>query len=352
MRVNEKLTPGLELKNYNELCSVLEISNEGGNTKKANLKSIERFCSLEKQGHKYIVKEIYDTPKEKNDKRVKGNRAIYTAMIETILLSVFIEKSKSKDSPSLSFTKRELWEELGMISQNYAANYKRPAFLTELQHIDDRVRQWHIDKAYCNSRKKLNDITKSALQSLKRRMLIEYRDDVIVAKKVGDKRHFEVKEEWQIEKILQCKKETLIELGCENLHDVIFNKDKSITLEAYYKIRNAKLQRTLGFEFVYKRYSIICNRKYMEQGLQENINFLRKELNASIINVLTKQATKDLRKNRKALNEGRTSFIYPNYYEDIQKLIINKILNIDEALVEEFVNNIELQAELDELFAS
>ncbi len=163
MRVNEKLTPGLELKNYNELCSVLEISNEGGNTKKANLKSIERFCSLEKQGHKYIVKEIYDTPKEKNDKRVKGNRAIYTAMIETILLSIFIEKN----SPSLSFTKRELWEEMGMVSQNYAVNYNRPAFLMELQHIDSRIRQWHIDKAYCNSRKKLNDITKSALQSLR-----------------------------------------------------------------------------------------------------------------------------------------------------------------------------------------
>ena len=40
--------------------------------------------------------------------------------------------------------------------------------------------------------------------------------------------------------------------------------------------------------------------------------------------------------------------IYPNYYVDIQKLIITKILNIDEKLVEEFITTLQIENELEE----
>lgn len=330
------------VKNYNQLCSLLNLSNVRGNTKIANLKNIERFCEYQKDGQKFIIKQVFDTPKEKNDKRVKGNKSIYVTLIETILLEYFVRKNQR----TLNFTKKELWEELGMVSPNYANNYDRAAFLDELQEIDIRTRQWHIDKAYSNSRKKLNDITKSALNSLRNRKLIEYRDDIIVARK--NKEYFEVTNDWQIEKILQCEREALKELGCKSLREVIFNSDKKVNMKRYTKIRNEKLHRELGFDFIFRRYSIICNRKYLEEGLQENIEELKKSLNSKIIESLELQAQKDFDKNRTDLKNGNTHFIYPNYYVDIQKLIITKILNIDEKLVEEFITTLQIENALDE----
>ena len=84
--IYEKLSPGMEIKNYNKFCELLEISNERGNTKKANLKIIERCCDYEQKGQKFIIKEIYSHPKEK-EKKV-GNRAIYVPLIETILSDI------------------------------------------------------------------------------------------------------------------------------------------------------------------------------------------------------------------------------------------------------------------------
>lgn len=340
--INEKFSPGLVIKNYNELCSLLDLDNKGGNTKVANIKNIQRFCEFEKDGQKFIIKKIFDSPKEKIDKRVSGNNSVYVTLIETILLDYFIRKNQR----TLNFTKKVLWEELGMASPNYATNYDRKSFLYELQSIDNRTRQWHIDKAYSNSRKKLNDITKTALNSLKNRKLIEYRDDVIVASK--GKNYFEVTEDWQIEKILQCERETLNELGCKNLKEVIFNSNKKVNMKRYTEIRNRKLRDTLGFDFIFRRYSIICNRKYLQQGLQENISELKKSLNSKIIDSLESQAQKDFDKNRTDLRVGNTHFIYPNYYVDIQKLIITKILNIDEKLVEEFITTLQIENELEE----
>lgn len=332
--------PGLVIKNYNELCAMLGLDNTRGNTKKANLKNIQRFCEFEKQGQKFIIKKVFSNPKEKIDKRVSGNRSVYVTLIETILLDCFIRKNKT----SLNFTKNQLWEELGMINRNYATNFEKKSFLCELQAIDNRTRQWHIDKAYSNSRNKLNHITKTALNSLKNRKLIEYRDEVIIA--YDGKNYFEVTEPWQIEKILQCEKETLNELGCKDLKEVIFNSDKRINMKKYITMRNKKLRNTLGFEFIFRRYSIICNRQYLQQGLQENISELKKVLNSKIIDYLENQAKKDFEKNRADLKNGNTHFIYPNYYVDIQKLIITKILKIDESLADEFITSLQIENEL------
>lgn len=342
LAINDKFYEGLVIKNYNELCNMLGLDNTRGNTKKANLKNIQRFCEFDKVGQKFVIKKIFDSPREKADKRINGNNSIYVTLIETILLDYFIRKNQR----TLNFTKKELWEELGMVSPNYATNMSRKSFLAELQEIDNRTRQWHIDKAYSNSRKRLNDITRSALKSLKGRKLIDYRDDVIVA--CVNKNYFEITKDWQIEKILQCEKEALNELGCKNLKEVTFNSNRNITMKTYMNVRNKKLKETLGFDFIFRRYSIICNRNYLEQGLQENIVELKKALNSKIIESLELQAQKDFERNRSDLKVGNTHFIYPNYYLDIQKLIITKILNINEKLVDEFITTLQIESELDE----
>ena len=339
--INENFYSGLTIKNYNELCSILNLSNMGGNTKITNLKNIKRYCDLEKKGHKYIINEVYKTPKEKEDKRQDINNSIYVKLIESILLNEFISASHRV----LYYTNIQLWESLGMVNSSYKMhNYNNKLLFNEIQKIDNRVKKWHVNKAYEKSRKKLIEITKSALHSLSRRELISYNEDIFMARKNGE--YFEVTDFAEIETILQCRKETLNELNCKEFRDVIYNKNKNININKYYEILNTKLYNRLGYEYVFKSYRIICNRKYLKQGLKDNVKELKKSLNSTIVNKLIDKTYKDYEKNLNDLQEGKTTFKYGENYIDIQKLILTKILCIDEKHIEEFIKNLQLDNEI------
>ena len=86
------ISVGQTFKNYKELCNALGEQVKGGDAKKAQLKNWERYFDYEKDGHKFIIKEIYSEPKSKNDQRSLGNNvAFYIDYIEILLLNLFAE---------------------------------------------------------------------------------------------------------------------------------------------------------------------------------------------------------------------------------------------------------------------
>jgi hypothetical protein len=63
------------VNNYKILCELLDWKVSSNNTKKAQLKELERYVRYHKEGNKYIIDEIFEEPKEKQDNRKnnKGN---------------------------------------------------------------------------------------------------------------------------------------------------------------------------------------------------------------------------------------------------------------------------------------
>jgi hypothetical protein len=53
------------IKNYKELCAILEIKIASRKQKILQLKELERYVSYHKNGNKFIIDEIYNIPKEK-----------------------------------------------------------------------------------------------------------------------------------------------------------------------------------------------------------------------------------------------------------------------------------------------
>ena len=58
-------------KNYKELCNALEWEVSSGNTKKKQLRILSEICNYEKQGNKFIIKEIYKNTEVHLDMRGK-----------------------------------------------------------------------------------------------------------------------------------------------------------------------------------------------------------------------------------------------------------------------------------------
>lgn len=367
---HEKLCVGQEIKNYKELCKILGLPEKAGNSKVAQITTLNQFCRLEKNNHKFIVKEIYDCPLTREDKRHEGNRSLYVTLIESILLNYFLNNGK-KEKVSYKLSKKELYKILGMINDNYSNGYSDKKKLLHTLQCDlkddyHKLKPWYIDDFYSRSIKKLNEIIISALNNLSSRKLISYKVTSMAKITIdGKPKCFEVKYDWQLAKIMEIERMTIDKMigptkiitnkdGNKvkvptTIKDILFNKDPKINYDKYWKRRNRLIKEALGFDYVYKVYSIICNKTYLERALEENVSLLKSELNSEIIDYLDNQAQK--RKDNKGLRK------YGSQYLEMQQYLSKILLDINkEQLVatkeqlEALLKNIALDAELNELF--
>ena len=76
-------------KNYKELCSVMGWNITGGSYKKSRLKSLSSLCIYHKEGNKFIIDEIFDIPREKEDGRINnkgGNNSVYVEDVDKLIV--------------------------------------------------------------------------------------------------------------------------------------------------------------------------------------------------------------------------------------------------------------------------
>ncbi|WIV10526.1 hypothetical protein [Proteiniborus sp. MB09-C3] len=94
MSSNIKLKQGQVIKNYKELCSLLDLEVKDGNSKIAQMKEIERFYKLRKDKYKLIVDEVYSEPLLKVDGRVNNGGHIgntkYDDLMDKIIINLLI----------------------------------------------------------------------------------------------------------------------------------------------------------------------------------------------------------------------------------------------------------------------
>ena len=68
-KIIERLEVGMVLKNYKELCEVLEVEVKHGNGKISQLKDFKQYFDWTKQGQKITITEIYNTVQEREPGR-------------------------------------------------------------------------------------------------------------------------------------------------------------------------------------------------------------------------------------------------------------------------------------------
>ncbi|KEH92848.1 hypothetical protein Z962_11375 [Clostridium botulinum C/D str. BKT12695] len=165
------LKEGQTIKNYKAMCEILqEEIKTGGGAKQSQLKDWERYFSYHKEGHKFIIDEVYKEPKEKMDNRKghsgksKGSRkqnSVYSKYIKILILHILAEKYKQKHK-KLYISKGEMLQELDMVNLNFQyANYNRDKLANYLK-IDIKFINDFFNLNYQN----LNNSIITALNSL------------------------------------------------------------------------------------------------------------------------------------------------------------------------------------------
>lgn len=272
---------GQVIKNYKELCGLLNEAIQAGNSKKAQLSEFERYFKYERNGNKYIITEIYETPKDKIFDKSKGNNSIYITYIETLLLHLL---SRQKEQ-TLICTKNYLLVALGMVNFKYIDKDSQKVIAKKKCFKDYEMKEFH-NRAY----QTLDRILFTSLNNLKKRCLISYSDELRYNKineSTGESYEDEATDD-ERRKYTSIKREILDEMGFKDLRDIYFyNKT-----DEFYNILRDKLYDEFMWDSSFICYKIIFTKNdvirfipKVEEELKQKL-----ELNDKIVTALNNNA--------------------------------------------------------------
>ena len=283
----ENLQENMVIKNYKELCSLLEIKVYRGDSKLAQLKELATHVRYEKQGHKFIIKEIYKEQKVKEDKRVGG----YSEMRTLILRLLDI----SNQNNNIVLPTNVLLRKLSMVNDNYAIARRSQKELGEL--LD--MKQEYIADFYSSTHKNLKRALETNLNKLQRERLIFWSNTIMVCKnKIGDikknelgefevdedgklicdiKQEFRVATQQEKEIILSTEKQVLTKYGFSEIGDIY----KHCKSDSFYKEVYKRVKKSCNINFYFLGYDITFIKENVEEELKkiDDSNSLNNQMN-------------------------------------------------------------------------
>jgi hypothetical protein len=159
---------GMIIKNYKQLCSLLNEPIKTGDSKKAQLKEWSRHFSYLKEGNKYIIEDIYSEPKEKAIK-VGGNHNTidYVDDIKIIVTGTLAHENRNG---KIFLSKLSLLKEFNMINGNYAFGKRNVPKLSKYLEIPEE----DIQEFYDSSSRTLFNNVETAFDKLANQSLIHW----------------------------------------------------------------------------------------------------------------------------------------------------------------------------------
>ena len=295
----ENLQENMVIKNYKELCSLLEIKPTGGDSKKAQLKELETYVNYDKQGYKFVIKEIYKEQKVKEDRRVGG----YSEM-RTLILRLL---DMSNQNNNIVLPTSVLLRKLSMVNDNYAIARRSQKELSELLNM----KQEYIADFYSSTHKNLKRALETNLNKLQRERLIFWSNTVMVCKnKIGDikknelgefevdedgklvcdiKQEFRVATQQEKEIILSTEKQVLTKYGFSEIGDIY----KHCKSDSFYKEVYKRVKKSCNINFYFLGYDITFIKENVEEELKkiDDNNSLSKQMNQVVKERIKNNAT-------------------------------------------------------------
>lgn len=250
----KNITEGIIIKNYKEMCSILEEPVLDGNSKKAQLKEWLRYFDYERNGHKYIIKEIYASPLPEDF----SNNDIYSKYIQ-VILAKYLKKNENEE-----FFITQLLRVCGFVNDNWNDITMLDKF-TDIQNISFKKAMYYYNQLYCHVYSYCTRALIRCLNRLSMRSFLEWNKVLYIQKE--DERYLATKEETaEYLNISMCvKKEMNIK------YTNAYNKD------VYYKKLKTKLEEH-GWDDAFYLIRIIYADKYIDDIIKESEEEYREAL--------------------------------------------------------------------------
>lgn len=272
----KNICEGMVIKNYQELCKLLEVEAKTGNSKLAMLKELSRYCLYTKVNRQYIIQKIYDTPKSREDNRMK-----YLQYVEPIILNHL-----SKSDSEIELTFNDLYKIIGL-----------PVEICNTEKLLELSKSYFDDKDGCTEfiinyivhliKETSNRFLLTALNKIQKDKAIKYNEILrfIYAN------YSRLATQSEISKFKKIKETVRDEMGYKTMFAINLNKARKI--KYWSKVENSCKQE-FHTSIIISKFNIqvldkTLTKKYERANLLEIQSLLRKEIKNYIKSYISKQ---------------------------------------------------------------
>jgi hypothetical protein len=330
----EYLEVGKIYPSIKAMCEILNLKyKDSTDSRKAILKEIERFYSLEKQGRKFKVLEKYDTPKEKIDNRKNNGGHVtntkYDDLLDQLLLDwLASEKGGNESNGYYAITTRNqlFIEEKGVINiPIFREGYKE---LFQMGYEEFAKKHDMSKGLVLTYSQKVRKITETHLEivlnRLQRENIIQWQKNIMV--KLYSTQESEIADEDLENQIIETERATYKELDIIPFHRVNPKVNK--------KFINAVCKNFSDLSSYWRVYNIdILNNEFIENSLVEDEQLIEITNKLIILYInSTNQAVKN-KENKTKEDETKNNvfgkkrdetiykpYTYPKHIADIDRL--------------------------------
>jgi len=295
-KLREYVKTNNTIPNYKFLCSILGLKIKTSDSKKAQLKEMDRYFKYHKDGNKFIIDEIYTETLPKIENRGGNNVTEYTKYIENLILDLLIQGGNTKQGFGRVFlSKNQLFKEFHMINDNYVFCKRRILKLSKFMNIaKETVAEWYdlnddmLERNLNQALKSLEnqslilwsreltvaeaivmaEVTKDGTEIVKRKFIDQYDEEQIDYKyRANDEIQLNYREGTDKEKtfILETEKDILKELCCDSKQMII----KLGMWETFKNKVDDIVLKKLNIAFYYKSYKILFNERHISEAIDD-----------------------------------------------------------------------------------
>jgi hypothetical protein len=313
------------IKTYKELCSLLEIKQCDGNSKKAQIKKMKELFSFEKKGRSFIIKEVYG---EKHSSLSSGHLA---NGIQKILLTKLIENKTN----IITMKYTELIDWLGIINSSYMENKNNKSTYIE----ETNCSKFELDRFYIDTWATLRSSAIYSIDDLNKKNLIVKKNMITICFKGTKKNKIRVVSDEEYAKIKDIEREVLSNHGIKNMAVAhMSGRHREIMPEVMGKINETFV--TDNILYYYPVVRLALNRRLVDDNYRyENIDQFQIEVNNKLIDkfnshfiATNNKAIDELEFNACALNmydKDKFENIAADTYVGNIKGLINKLIKIN-----------------------
>lgn len=323
-----------EILTYKEICERLEQPRYNGNQKKAQIKEFLRYFDFDKEGTKYIIKEVYDVPLPP-ELKVPAN-SLYSRHIKIILLSYLLRQDLN--SP-VYISSQKLYVALGMVNHNYIT-MQRPDQKALLRNelrakcnfadIEDQSLNFYIKNFYDRCRSKFSTIIKSSLDSLEKQNYIDHSRAYHIYKRNLDVNNEEIdiydggySTDEETAAIMEIERDVMDEFGYDYETDIWFGDTKGYFAEVTQRVQELYPE----IHSIYRCHKIIGTRRNVTKALsREQETQEMRQLNEKIVTYIDNQAAS---KYEETLGNEDYTKRYSQKYLDAQYYLSDRLIKIN-----------------------
>lgn len=307
----KNLKIGQVLKNYKELCTILEIEPTTGKSKQLQLKELERYCKHHKEGNKIIIDEIYSKELKKMDRRSNnkgGNNVKYVGDMEYLILSLLNKFNISKRE-RVGFSKNLLFSHCGLINENYRVIKGNTLRFSQL--VDMPVQTINECFDYTNNR--MLKTLQSALNRMQRQALITWSNgyNMVLIDDKGQE-YLEVASVEAEKIIMSIERSLMLEMGHKNKRFIFTSGQWNLFKE---KATEQLKELYPNLSYYYDNISFNYNNKDIKNALKEYETIDKKQVKQDVNNKFSKSLDGTIDRRHKKATDGIS---WGNYIETIK----------------------------------